>query len=164
MPPRIPLPHDRPNSLGVPDVTELFPSGWAAWRRAYVVLRELDSVDPVTKELVRIRNARRQKCELCMSLRSSDSLAAGADEETLEQVDHYEDSELLDLQKAALRLADAYLTPTPVSPALAREIRRQLSPDQIVEILLRLVHWSNNKVMVALGLDGDDLSRQVYDP
>ena len=44
-----------------------------------------------------------------MSVRSAVALQQGADDDLLERVDHYEDSDLSDAQKAALRLADAYL-------------------------------------------------------
>jgi hypothetical protein len=60
--PRIPLPSDERNQLGLPDTSALAPELAAArdgLRRAAFRMR---SVDAVTTELVRIRNARHQSC------------------------------------------------------------------------------------------------------
>jgi hypothetical protein len=60
--PRIPLPTDALNPLGLPDTSTLAPALAAArdqLRRAAFRMRQ---VDAVTTELVRIRNARHQSC------------------------------------------------------------------------------------------------------
>ena len=62
MKPRIPLPSDELNPLGLPDTSTLAPVLAAArdqLRRAAFRMRQ---VDAVTTELVRIRNARHQTC------------------------------------------------------------------------------------------------------
>ena len=62
MTPRIPLPTDAQNELGLPDTSSWAPHLGAArndLRRAAFRMR---SVDAVTTELVRIRNARHQFC------------------------------------------------------------------------------------------------------
>ena len=62
MKPRIPLPTDALNPLGLPDTSTLAPALAAArdqLRRAAFRMRQ---VDAVTTELVRIRNARHQSC------------------------------------------------------------------------------------------------------
>ena len=45
-----------------------------------------------------------------MSARSAVALQEGVDERMLSEVDHYRDSDLSPGQRAALALADAYLT------------------------------------------------------
>jgi hypothetical protein len=60
--PRIPLPTNELNPLGLPDTSTLAPALAAArdqLRRAAFRMRQ---VDAVTTELVRIRNARHQSC------------------------------------------------------------------------------------------------------
>jgi hypothetical protein len=60
--PRIPLPTDELNQLGLPDTSGMAPAMAAArdhLRRAAFRMRQ---VDAVTTELVRIRNARHQTC------------------------------------------------------------------------------------------------------
>jgi hypothetical protein len=60
--PRIPLPHDEPGPWGLPDTTGLAPMMAAARDRLRRVAYRMRQVDPVTTELVRIRNARHQSC------------------------------------------------------------------------------------------------------
>ncbi len=93
-----------------------------------------------------------------MSARSAVALQQGADEEMLAQVDRYETSELSPAQQAALRLADAYLvSPAEMSDAVKQDVAANLSPVQVVEVVLKLMGFSSDKVMVALGLDFDEV-------
>jgi alkylhydroperoxidase family enzyme len=93
-----------------------------------------------------------------MSARSAVALEQGVDEEMLASVDRYEQSDLPPAQKAALKLADAYLAaPAAMSESVRSEVAAQLSPAQIVELTLKLMGFSNDKVMVALGLDFDEI-------
>jgi hypothetical protein len=62
MTPRIPLPDDAVNELGLPDTTGWAPGINAARGRLRQAAYRMKSVDPVTTELVRIRNARFQRC------------------------------------------------------------------------------------------------------
>jgi alkylhydroperoxidase family enzyme len=94
-----------------------------------------------------------------MSARSAVALEEGVDEQMLASVDHYEQSGLSPAQKSALRLADAYLTsPADMTDPIKDEVAGHLSPGQIVELTLKLMGFSNDKVMVALGLDLDEIS------
>jgi alkylhydroperoxidase family enzyme len=94
-----------------------------------------------------------------MSVRNAVALQQGVDEEMLDAVDHYEDSNLSPSQRAGLRLADAYLTsPADTSDAVKQEVSENLSARQIVELTLKLMGFSSDKVMVALGLDLDEVS------
>ena len=78
----------------------------------------------------------------------------------LDAVDHYRDSELSPVQQAALALADAYLTsPADVPDRVRREVADNLTEDQVVELALKLMGFSSDKVMVALGLDLDEPRR-----
>lgn len=93
-----------------------------------------------------------------MSARGAVAQQQGVDDAILEQVDHYEDSDLPSHQRAALRLADAYLTaPAALSDATRTEISAELDPDQIVEVVLKMVGFSSDKTMVALKLDFEEI-------
>jgi alkylhydroperoxidase family enzyme len=93
-----------------------------------------------------------------MSARSAVAQQQGADEETLDAVDHYDQSNLTAAQKAALRLADAYLTsPAAMSESVKQEVAAHLSPAQVVELAVKLMGFSSDKAMVALGLDFDEV-------
>ena len=98
-----------------------------------------------------------------MGVRSAVALERGATDELLDEVDHYEESEqLTDKQKAILRLADAYLgAPGEVTPERRAELLEGLTPGEAVEITLWLTSWSNDKTMVALGLDLEEPKHQV---
>jgi len=62
MTPRIPLPDDAVTELGLPDTSGWAPGIAAARHRLRQAAFRMKSVDPVTTELVRIRNARFQRC------------------------------------------------------------------------------------------------------
>ena len=62
MTPRIPLPTDELNALGLPDTSGLAPELAAARDQLRRAAFRMRSVDAVTTELVRIRNARHQTC------------------------------------------------------------------------------------------------------
>ena len=75
----------------------------------------------------------------------------------LTSVDRYEESDLTPEQQAALKLADAYLVaPADMSDSTKRDVAAQLSAEQIVELVLKLMGFSSDKVTVALGLDLDE--------
>src|SRR5436309_1213158 len=93
-----------------------------------------------------------------MSARSAVAQQQGADEQMLDAVDHYEQSEFTAAQKAALRLADAYLTsPADMSDSVKQAVAEHLSPVQVVELAVKLMGFSSDKVTVALGLDLDEV-------
>ena len=62
MTPRIPLPTDGVNGLGLPDTSGWAPAITGARDRLRRAAYRMKGVDPVTTELVRIRNARYQNC------------------------------------------------------------------------------------------------------
>lgn len=114
----------------------------------------LDGVDPVTTELVRLRGARQHNCRLCQSTRSARALAAGADETVLDATERYEDSDLAESQKVALRLTDAIVTePGSVDGTLAGQVHRWFTPAQAVEVVLDVMRNSGQKIAVALAAD-----------
>ena len=76
----------------------------------------------------------------------------------LDRVDEYEDSDLSPVQKAALRLADAFLTsPADMTDSVREQVAAHLSQAQVVEITLKVMGNASDKVMVALGLDFDEI-------
>src|SRR5579862_9971035 len=99
-----------------------------------------------------------------MSARSAVAQQRGADEELLAGVDHYRDSHLLPAQQAALALADSYLTsPAEMTDVVKQEVTASLSPLQVVELVLKLMGFSSDKAMVALGLDFDEVRTFTMD-
>jgi alkylhydroperoxidase family enzyme len=93
-----------------------------------------------------------------MSARGAVAQQQGVDEQMLDKVDHYEDSDLPAQQQASLRLADAYLiAPGALSDSVRAEIAAHLTPAQIVELVLKLMGFASDKALVALGIDYDEV-------
>ena len=93
-----------------------------------------------------------------MSARGAVAQQQGVDEQMLDKVDHYEDSDLSPEHRAALRLADVYLlAPGATSDAARAEIAAHLTPAQVVELVLLLMGFSSDKALVALGIDFDEV-------
>ena len=80
---------------------------------------------------------------------------AGADEALLRSVDIYEDSELGELQKAALALTDAMIW-TPGRPRIppADRLAAVATPEQCAEVVLDVTRNTLDKIAVAL--EGDE--------
>jgi hypothetical protein len=100
-----------------------------------------------------------------MGIRSAVALREGLDEPMIVKVWDYESTDLLDRQKAALRLADAYLIGMGHVPEeLRRDAAAELTPDEIFEIGILLFKSMQNKVRVALGTDAATVSIEVTVP
>lgn len=118
------------------------------------VVYNMQGLDPVTTELVRLRGARQHQCRLCKSLRAQSALAAGADENAFAAVDNYQSSHLAARQKAALALTDALIwQPAHISDAVIDDIRAHFTPAEAVELVLDVMRNAANKGAVALAAD-----------
>jgi len=146
---------------------EPVPGGvWAALDQLIRAVPALDALDPVTSELVRLRGARQHDCRLCRSLRARSALRAGATEQDFEAVDHYADSDLTPLQRAALAFTDAMIwTPGHMDPAAVEAMRATATPAQQVELVLDVTRNALNKIAVALGADAAHVDEgiEIYD-
>jgi len=112
------------------------------------------AVDPVTTELVRLRCAWYHDCRLCGSLRLEEARVDGVDEEMTAKISQYEESDLPDQAKAALRLVDAVIIdPARADRRLVAELREHFTDAQIVELLFDIMKWSRQKELVALRLE-----------
>ena len=114
-------------------------------------------LDPVTTELVRLRCARQHDCRICQSLRLTDAREAGASDDVLAKIDHYEASDLSERHKVALRLVDAFIwRPSEMSDELVRQAHEHFSHEELAELLVDITKWSTQKIHVTLGTDGTD--------
>jgi alkylhydroperoxidase family enzyme len=139
---------------------------WPLLERFITIVGPLDSVDVVTRELVRLRGARQHQCRLCQSLRSRSAIAAGADDTMFAAVDHPDGSVLTDLQRAALALVDAMIWhPARIDEATVTAVRRHATPLEAVHLVLNVARNSIQKVPVALATDGANVTDgvEIYD-
>ena len=129
----------------------------------------LRSLDPVLRELVRLRGARHHQCRRCQSVRSVAALEAGAGEDLLAAADPTAVADLPPATRAALALTDAMLAGRPAVPdGVVADVRASLSPAEAVELVCYLVRNSANKIAVAFGADAaivdEGFEYQVIDP
>jgi alkylhydroperoxidase family enzyme len=127
-----------------------------------MAIARLNALDMVTTEVVRLRGARRHNCRICQSTRSVTALDAGADEAMFDQIDHYEDSDLVESHKVALRLIDAIITqPTEIDETLVAQVHQHFTPPQVIELVLDVMRNSCQKVAVALAVDDPHVTSGV---
>ena len=78
----------------------------------------------------------------------------GLDEPTIAKIERYEQSDLSDRHKAALRMADALMTrPGDLSDEVVTDLKRHFTDEQLVELTLDVMKWNYQKVSVVLGID-----------
>jgi alkylhydroperoxidase family enzyme len=123
-------------------------------------------LDAVTSELVRLRGARQHDCRLCQSLRSRSAIRAGADDALFALADHPGSHSLTPRQRAALELTDAVLWhPAHLDVDLVTDVRRELEPEERVELALDVMRNAANKIAVALRADAPHVTSgvEIYD-
>jgi alkylhydroperoxidase family enzyme len=114
----------------------------------------LQVVDPVTKELVRLRGARLHECRRCQSVRSVAALNAGANDELLSADDPASIGELPAGTRAALELVDAtFVGPPAINQELFDQLTQSYDSQELVEIVSYLLRNACNKIPVAFGVD-----------
>jgi alkylhydroperoxidase family enzyme len=147
--------------LGPPAVAE--PADlWSALEAFMRTVAQMDALDPLTTELVRLRGARAHQCRLCQSIRSVRAANAGADETVYDAIDHYENSTLAERHKVALRLVDSFVwQPLAYPPGLAEQVTSLFSHDEAVEILFDIVRNAANKIAVLFGADAPHVTEGV---
>lgn len=119
----------------------------------YGAATELPPLDSELVELIRLRNAAAQTCQYCASVRLNGLTNLG--EDTAEKVVHFETcADFTDRQKAALRLATAFLEmPSELSEEARTEALAHFTPAEIVGLMYRLTTFLINKPRAALGID-----------
>lgn len=127
---------------------------------------QMDTLDPLTTEVVRLRGARVHNCRLCRSIRNVRAADAGADESLYDQIDDHEHSALPERHRQVLRLVDAMLwEPTAYPAGLVDAVRAELSDAELVEVVFDVVRNAANKVAVAFGADDPHVTEglEYYD-
>lgn len=135
---------------------------WVVVEKFMAAVARLTALDPTLTELVRLRGARLHECRVCSSRRSKEALDAGADEALFEAVDHHATSDLPAPTKAALALTDAMIwNPTAIDAQVLDDVRRELTPQQAVEVVLDVARNAANKIAVALQADDPEVTEGV---
>jgi AhpD family alkylhydroperoxidase len=125
-----------------------------AFLRLYGTLWSHGVVDPATKEVARLRNARVTGCNYCRNVRFDSARQAGLSERLVVQIgDAFAESDLSERHKAVIRYADVFLTdPASLTPALRDDMLGRFSSAEIVELTAGLALFMGfSKIAVVLG-------------
>ena len=132
----------------------LQPQSLAAFLRCYGTLWSRGVLDQRTKEVARIRNARRVDCPICKAIRFAGARREGLTEDVVDRIrDDWSQRELTPRHKAALRAVDAFHDDAGALDAEARRaLRAELKPEEIVELGAGIALFLGfSKIAVALG-------------
>lgn len=114
----------------------------------------LQTVDPITKELVRLRGARLHECRRCLSVRSVAALNAGADDALLGADDPSSAGTLSAATTAVLDLVDAtFAGPPTINQELSGRLTQSYGSSELVELVSYMMRNACNKIPVAFGVD-----------
>jgi alkylhydroperoxidase family enzyme len=112
------------------------PALWAAFNRYYGTLWSDGVVDQPTKEVGRLRNARRTGCGICKNLRFEGARAAGLTEDLVDCItDGFETSDLAERWKLTIRYADVLIVdPKGVDDELRAALLAEFTAVELVEL------------------------------
>lgn len=86
------------------------------------------------------------------------------DEASAAKVERYEQSDLAERHKVALRLADALMTqPGDIGEELRGQLREHFTDEQVLELTVDVMKWNYQKVPVALGTDDEVRPGELVD-
>jgi alkylhydroperoxidase family enzyme len=135
---------------------------WPALEAMLTAIARLTALDPMTTELVRLRGARIHNCRFCQSLRNVRAVDSGGDETMFDKIDVFEQSDLEERHKVALRLTDAVIwRPAAFADGLVDQVHEHYRPEQVVEIVLDVARNALNKFAVAMGTDGEGVGDEL---
>jgi alkylhydroperoxidase family enzyme len=112
-----------------------WPELWAKFNAYYGTLWSDGVVDDPTKEVGRLRNARVTGCGICKNLRFATAREQGLDEDAVDRIeDGYENTNLPERWKLAIRLADALIADARVDQDLRTALLAEFTDAEIVEL------------------------------
>jgi alkylhydroperoxidase family enzyme len=132
----------------------LQPDTLDAFLRLYGVLWSRGVVDQPTKEVARIRNARRVDCPICKAIRFAGARQQGLTEDVVDRIrDDWSERDLSPRHKAALAAVDAFHDAAGALDTDARRtLEREFSPAERAELGAGIALFMGfSKIAVALG-------------
>ncbi|HEX6311821.1 MAG TPA: carboxymuconolactone decarboxylase family protein [Acidimicrobiia bacterium] len=130
------------------------PELFARFNHYYGTLWSDGVVDQATKEVGRLRNARVTGCNICKNLRFDGARDDGLTEELVDQIaDGYEDSDLPERFRLAIRYADVLITdPKGMTDDLREALLAEFTPAEVVELTATITAAMGfSKAAVAFG-------------
>jgi alkylhydroperoxidase family enzyme len=134
--------------------TAIDPDSMAAVSALLRETAKLSTLDPVLRELVRMRGAHHHQCRRCQSVRSVAAIEAGADEQLLAATRPGAEQALSQRSRTALLLTDTVLLGTvELSDDLVSRVHAEFTAAETVELICYVMRNSANKIAVAFGAD-----------
>src|SRR4051794_19348655 len=123
-------------------------------------------IDPVLHELIRLYNAKYQDCEYCQNARQAVAVQHGLREEMVESLGRFEESDLPEAFKAALRItSNLAVNPALIDDAMWAAAREHFSEQEVIDIVLLSMFTTASKTTITLGLDpGKEASSRQFFP
>jgi alkylhydroperoxidase family enzyme len=134
------------------------PALWAAFNRYYGTLWSEGVVDQPTKEVGRLRNARRTGCGICKNLRFEGARDAGLTEEHVDCIDdRFAASDLPPRWKLTIRFADTLIVdPGGIDDELRAALLAEFTAAELVELTATITTAiAFSKAAVAFGAPAD---------
>jgi alkylhydroperoxidase family enzyme len=122
-------------------------------------------IDPVLHELIRLYNAKYQDCVYCQNARQTIAVQSGLEEDMVTALGHFEESNLPDNYKAALRITSSLaVNPALLTDEIWAEAATHFTEQELFDIVLLSMHTTASKATITLGLDPgkEASSRQFY--
>jgi len=151
---RVKLPENAGDDPVSGSALALQPEALAAFNQLYGTLWSRGVLDHPSKEVARLRNARKTNCVFCKNVRFSQARSDGLEESQVEHIrDGYEGSDLSARQKLILRYTDVFLDdPHAIDASLKQAMRDEFSAEEIVELTAGLALFMGfSKIAVSLG-------------
>jgi alkylhydroperoxidase family enzyme len=128
--------------------------------------RKSFQIEPVLHELIRLYNAKYQDCQYCQNARQAVAVQAGLNEDMVSSLAQFENSNLPENYKAALRITSAVAhNPALLTDKLWNDALAHFTEQELVDIVLLSMHTTSSKVTITLGLDpGKEASSRLFFP
>jgi alkylhydroperoxidase family enzyme len=133
-----------------------YPQLLRAFDDLYATVWNDGEVDHATKEVARMRNARKTECGYCSQVRFSVARAEGLSEDVVSLIsDEFDETELDPRYKDIIRWVDAYLLdPSKVDPRVRADVKAHLGAGGEVELACALaIFRAFGKTLITLGLE-----------
>lgn len=133
-----------------------YPQLLRAFDDLYATVWNEGVVDHATKEVARMRNARKTECGYCSQVRFSLARAEGLNEDVVSLIsEDFEENEMDERYKSVIRWVDAYLlNPSGVDPRVRDDVQAHLGASGEVELACALaIFRAFGKTLITLGLE-----------
>lgn len=123
-------------------------------------------LDPVVHECVRLFNANYQGCEYCKNARQAVAVQAGLTEDMVGKLMRFEDSDLPERIKVALRVTNAIASaPQGLTDAIWAGALEHFSEQEVVDLVLLSTFTTGSRVAIILGVEpGKEASSRLFYP